>query len=106
MALYMLHWPAFTTNFWCNDAFVEGLGDCWEQGLCEAVGVSNFRADRVHAAAKALEVCGPRSAETEFSAEMGWNKGYVGVSAACSIACSKPRCWRCLEEVKACRDTL
>lgn len=23
LALYQIHWPAFATNFWCNDAFVQ-----------------------------------------------------------------------------------
>lgn len=39
-----------------NDAYLEGLARCYEQGLCSAVGVSNFNAGRVRGAAKALEV--------------------------------------------------
>ena len=54
--LYMQHWPGFVTNGWCNDAFVEGLGDCARQGLTQAVGVSNFTADRVRRASSILEV--------------------------------------------------
>ena len=54
--LYMQHWPGFVTNGWCNDAFVEGLGDCARQGLTQAVGVSNFTADRVRKASSILEV--------------------------------------------------
>ena len=54
--LYMQHWPGFVTNGWCNDAFVEGLGDCARQGLTQAAGVSNFTADRVHRASSILEV--------------------------------------------------
>lgn len=23
LGLYQIHWPAFATNFWCNDAFVQ-----------------------------------------------------------------------------------
>ena len=53
ISLYMQHWPAFgwgaDRN---NDVFLEGLCMCYEQGLCDAVGVSNFNADRVKTAAK------------------------------------------------------
>jgi aryl-alcohol dehydrogenase-like predicted oxidoreductase len=55
LALYQIHWPAFATNFWCNDAFVQGLADCQVQGLTQAVGVSNFKADRVRQAARVLQ---------------------------------------------------
>ena len=34
-------------NAWANDAYVEGLARCKEQGLCQAVGVSNFNASRI-----------------------------------------------------------
>ena len=52
----MQHWPGFVTNGWCNDAFVAGLGECARQGLTQAVGVSNFTADRVRKASSILEV--------------------------------------------------
>ena len=52
----MQHWPGFVTNGWANDAFVEGLGDCARQGLTQAVGVSNFTAERVRKASSILEV--------------------------------------------------
>jgi aryl-alcohol dehydrogenase-like predicted oxidoreductase len=54
MDLYMQHWPGFAVNAWCNDAYLAGLGECAEAGLCDAVGVSNFNAERTRAAAKAL----------------------------------------------------
>ena len=54
MALYIQHWPAFGPNFFSNDSFIEGLADCVDAGLCEAVGVSNFKAERVCGAVKAL----------------------------------------------------
>ena len=54
MSLYIQHWPGFATNGWSNDAFVEGLADCVDAGLCDAVGVSNFKAERVRSAVKAL----------------------------------------------------
>ncbi len=54
MDLYMQHWPGFLLNAWCNDAYLQGLADCAEAGLCTAVGVSNFNAQRTRAAAAAL----------------------------------------------------
>jgi aryl-alcohol dehydrogenase-like predicted oxidoreductase len=55
VGLYMQHWPGFFLNAFANDAYLEGLAQCKEQGLCEAVGVSNFNAARVNKAAKFLE---------------------------------------------------
>jgi len=55
MGLYMIHWPGFGLNGMANDAYVEGLAQCKQQGLCEAVGVSNFNAERLTKAASQLE---------------------------------------------------
>lgn len=52
----MIHWPGFITNGWCNDAFVKGLADCQQQGLTQAVGVSNFKLERVKTAQQVLKV--------------------------------------------------
>lgn len=52
----MIHWPGFITNGWCNDAFVKGLADCQQQGLTQAVGVSNFKLERVKTAQQILKV--------------------------------------------------
>lgn len=52
----MIHWPGFITNGWCNDAFVKGLADCQQQGLTQAVGVSNFNLGRVKTAQQILKV--------------------------------------------------
>jgi hypothetical protein len=46
--------PGFAFNAFSNDAYLEGLADCVEQGLTKAVGVSNFNAQRVKNAAQAL----------------------------------------------------
>lgn len=54
VALYIQHWPGFATNGWANDTFLQGLADCADAGLCDAVGVSNFNADRVRRAVAAL----------------------------------------------------
>lgn len=56
IGLYQMHWPGFLTQAGSNDAFVKGLAQCAQQGLTQAVGVSNFRADRVRRAASILEV--------------------------------------------------
>lgn len=53
--LYMIHWPGFLWNSFFNDAYVEGLAKCVEEGLTKAVGVSNFNNQRVRAAHKLLQ---------------------------------------------------
>ena len=55
----MIHWPGFITNGWCNDAFVKGLADCQQQGLTQAIGVSNFKLERVKTAQQILKVDPP-----------------------------------------------
>ncbi|GFR47566.1 hypothetical protein Agub_g9291 [Astrephomene gubernaculifera] len=54
MDLYMQHWPGYGPQYFCNDAFLDGLAECQQQGLCRAVGVSNFTADRVRGAVARL----------------------------------------------------
>jgi aryl-alcohol dehydrogenase-like predicted oxidoreductase len=54
MGLYIQHWPGFFFNMFSNEAYLEGLADCVEQGLTKAVGVSNFNEKRVRQAAQAL----------------------------------------------------
>lgn len=44
--LYLLHWP----GVWQNDAYLDGLAECYEQGLVKAVGVSNYDEARLRAA--------------------------------------------------------
>ena len=56
IGLYQIHWPGFLTQAFSNDAFVKGLAQCASKGLTKAVGVSNFKADRVRRAASILEV--------------------------------------------------
>ena len=56
IGLYQIHWPGFLTQALSNDAFVLGLARCAQQGLTQAVGVSNFKAERVRTAASILEV--------------------------------------------------
>ena len=55
VGLYMIHWPAFLVNGFSNDAFVEGLAKCKQAGLTQAVGVSNFKEERIRRAHKILQ---------------------------------------------------
>merc|ERR1719353_430011 len=50
MELYQIHFP----NAWANEAYWDGLGDCYERGLVQAVGVSNYGADAVEAVSTSL----------------------------------------------------
>ena len=52
--LYMLHWPGFFLNAFSNDEYIAGLMQCKTDGLCDAVGVSNFNADRIRRAVRTL----------------------------------------------------
>lgn len=48
--LYQIHFPCV----WKNEAFWDGLADCYEQGLVKGVGVSNYGSDAVRAVNAAL----------------------------------------------------
>jgi aryl-alcohol dehydrogenase-like predicted oxidoreductase len=61
LGLYMQHWPGFLINGPFNDAFVEGLSDCARLGLTQAVGVSNFSAERIRRANSILQAFDPPS---------------------------------------------
>jgi len=54
MELYIQHWPGFAFNAFSNDAYLEGLAQCVQQGLTQAVGVSNYNAQRTKNAARTL----------------------------------------------------
>lgn len=52
-----IHWPGFPfVNNFVTNSFVEGLGRAKLAGLTDAVGVSNFKADRVREANRILNV--------------------------------------------------
>ena len=54
-----IHWPGFPfANNWSTNKFVDGLARVKIAGLTKAVGVSNFKADRVREAANILKVRG------------------------------------------------
>ncbi|KAG2495115.1 hypothetical protein HYH03_006725 [Edaphochlamys debaryana] len=54
VGLYMQHWPGYALQAASNDAFLEGLADVHNQGLAQAIGVSNFSGKRVRRAAELL----------------------------------------------------
>ena len=68
MALYQIHWPGFITNGFFNDAFVRGLADCANAGLTSAVGVSNFKPERIRTASRILLARHPLAPVTAPSA--------------------------------------
>jgi aryl-alcohol dehydrogenase-like predicted oxidoreductase len=48
VTLYQIHWPGFPIiNNWATNSFVDGLARVHRAGLAKAVGVSNFKAERV-----------------------------------------------------------
>lgn len=49
--LYQIHFP----GAWANEAYWDGMAECYEKGLIKAVGVSNYGVDATRACAKALE---------------------------------------------------
>mmetsp|Transcript_19341 Transcript_19341/g.48315 ORF Transcript_19341/g.48315 Transcript_19341/m.48315 type:complete len:385 (-) Transcript_19341:671-1825(-) len=88
IGLYMQHWPAFGIQDRANDAFLEGLCRCYEQGLCDAVGVSNFNAARVTAAAKLFAARGVpfASNQVQYSLIYRGPETDTGVLEACNNA--------------------
>ena len=88
VGLYMQHWPAFGIQDRANDAFLEGLCRCYEQGLCDAVGVSNFNAERVKQAAKVFKARGVpfASNQVQYSLVYRGPETDTGVLEACNEA--------------------
>lgn len=50
IGLYQIHFP----SPWKNEAFWDGLGDCYEQGLVKGVGVSNYGSEALRGVHKSL----------------------------------------------------
>ena len=82
----MQHWPAFGFGAdGCNERFLEGLCLCYERGLCDAVGVSNFNADRVKAAARVFKARGVPFASNQIQYSLVYRAPELdtGVIEAC-----------------------
>lgn len=65
LALYQIHFPAATVNFFANDAFLRGLAHCQQIGLTDAVGVSNFNEERLRHAHQTLQDQGVQLASNQ-----------------------------------------
>ncbi|CAD7700092.1 unnamed protein product [Ostreobium quekettii] len=84
IGLYMIHWPGFFWNAFFNDAYVEGLAKCVDEGLTKAVGVSNFNNERVRSAHKALAARGVPLASNQVQYSLLYrNPETNGVLEAC-----------------------
>ncbi|KAI8464714.1 MAG: hypothetical protein J3K34DRAFT_490117 [Monoraphidium minutum] len=76
--------PGLRLNAWSNDAYLEGLARCVEQGLTQTVGVSNFNADRVRGAAKTLKARGAPLSSNQVQFSLLYRKPLEnGVMEAC-----------------------
>ena len=47
---YQIHFP----GAWANEAYWDGIGDCYDQGLIKSVGVSNYGSDALRAVSASL----------------------------------------------------
>ncbi|KAL3145109.1 hypothetical protein ABBQ38_001718 [Trebouxia sp. C0009 RCD-2024] len=65
LALYQIHFPASSVNFFANSSFLRGLAHCQQIGLTDAVGVSNFNEDRLRHAYQTLQDQGVRLASNQ-----------------------------------------
>jgi hypothetical protein len=74
--------PGYGPQYFCNDAYLEGLADCLQQGLCQAVGVSNFSAERIRRAVGLLDARGAPLASNQVR-RSGWRnlKSVAGVAS-------------------------
>ena len=78
--LYQIHWP----NLLGDDAFLEGLARCYEQGLAGAVGVSNFSEIRLRNAVRVLDKRGVKLASNQVNYSLVYREPETnGVLAAC-----------------------
>lgn len=84
VGLYMIHWPGFFLNAFSNEAYIDGLGLCVEQGLTSAVGVSNFKEERLRQAHKQLADRGVPLASNQMQYSLLYRKPEKnGVMEAC-----------------------
>lgn len=67
--------PGFAFNAFSNDAYLEGLATCVAEGLTQAVGVSNFNAERVRNAARVLRERGTCLSSNQVGVQGGQGEG-------------------------------
>jgi len=67
--LYQIHFP----NAWSNEAYWDGLAQCYERGLVKAVGVSNYGKDAVRACHAALKERGVPLATNQIQLSLLYN---------------------------------
>ncbi|KAJ4839348.1 hypothetical protein Tsubulata_008287 [Turnera subulata] len=78
--LYQLHWP----GVWGNEGYIDGLGDAVEQGLVNAVGVSNYGEKRLREAYEKLKKRGIPLASNQVNYSLIYRKPEEnGVKATC-----------------------
>eukprot|EP00270_Netrium_digitus_P011430 TRINITY_DN3636_c0_g1_i2.p1 TRINITY_DN3636_c0_g1~~TRINITY_DN3636_c0_g1_i2.p1 ORF type:complete len:443 (-),score=102.77 TRINITY_DN3636_c0_g1_i2:322-1521(-) len=78
--LYQLHWP----GVWGNEGYIDGLADCVERGLVKAVGVSNYKVERLKAAHAQLAKRGIPLASNQIHYNLLYRiPEQNGVKAAC-----------------------
>ena len=83
----MQHWPAFGSSRDVQRSVPRGLCLCRERGLCDAVGVSNFNAKRVRAAAKKFADRGVPFASNQIQYSLAYaRRSDTGVVDACRDA--------------------
>lgn len=76
--------PGFLTNYFSNDAYVNGLATCVEKGLTNAVGVSNFNKNRLRRSHKLLEDQGIPLASNQVQYSLLYRKPETnGVKETC-----------------------
>ena len=82
--LYMIHWPGFFFNAWSNNEYIEGLANCYAQGMCRSVGVSNFNAERIRSSSAQLVDRGIPLASNQIQYSLLYRKPETnGVLQAC-----------------------
>jgi len=67
--LYQIHFP----NAWSNEAYWDGLADCYDRGLVKAVGVSNYGKDAMRACHASLAKRGIPLATNQIQLSLLYN---------------------------------
>lgn len=83
--MVQLHWPGFPIlNNWATNSFVKGLAQVQREGLAEAVGVSNFKAERVREANRIMKA---RLQADSVSCRLENPRKVLGLETSLDAAC-------------------